>query len=216
MWEHVQPVAWQPHGLCLKGYIWLISAQWPVGHHRTLLFSFIVWMWQPLWWLTLSSMLGQRCTTVEVCYTSLQSKLVAALQACINVPYVICWTNWIDWKGMKFYFNFCALKERNKVQHQVAPPCNRAWWRTAIALNNGWRNNLCAGEPCIRHYRSFALKCVKRGLFSRPQEGVNSLTLCVVPHFSPSLNRNWNRNSLFIQTTILLSRSDNIYHWISK
>lgn len=54
VWVCIQPRAWRPHGLFLRGCLWVIPALWPAGHHLALLFSVIFWMRQPLWWLPLS------------------------------------------------------------------------------------------------------------------------------------------------------------------
>lgn len=110
----------------------------------------------------------------------------------------MCCTEWIDWKGTKCYvYNFCSLKERNKVQHLITRLHNWAQWWVAMELMDDPGDEYIQSGPHICHHRSPALKGVNRDIFRLVMQGVISHTMRVVPRSFPSGNKSCRPKILF-------------------
>lgn len=98
-----------------------------------------------------------------------------------------------------YAYNFCSLKERNGVQHKIAPP-QLGLVKTAIELRDHCDDglyvqmSLCACHHS--HHRSSALKLLIEISSARTCRGVRSHLICVVPHSFPSGNRSYRHNCL--------------------
>lgn len=116
---------------------------------------------------------------------------------CICVPYYMYCTESVNWKRMNSYaYNVCSLKERNWVQHKIAPP-QLGLVKTAIELRDHCDDGVYVQMSlCACHHRSSALKLQTEISSARTCRGVISHLICVVPHSFPSGNRSYRHNCL--------------------
>ena len=155
-------------------------------------------MWQLLQWLTLSFLLGLQYTRVlEVWlwFGGCSAGHVYMSHTICVVP-----SELTERERNVMNTTYCSVRERNEVQHYIAPLHSWAWWRAAIELKDecGGAHLYVHAGPHICHHRSSAIKAWIEVSSVRLCGGLISHTICAIPCSSPSVNRGHIHNISFI------------------